>query len=124
MRIYTLLAASLAFPMAIASAQTQTPTQTEFPYIPLFGSSVAGQTGTPTSSTWFIDRTRNLVVFCTQSGSATTPTLTCTAQNVPTSASGGGSSGGGATGGGATGGGATGGTGDTSAGILRNPFSR
>jgi hypothetical protein len=150
MKIYTILAASLAIPMALASAQTTTPTTSPLPYIPLVGSSASGTNGSAGNSTWFIDTARNLVVMCMQSGGATSGTFTCTAQAVPTAATGGGSTGGGTTGGGSTGGGstgggttgggstgggstgggstggtgATGGAGGTSAGILRNPFSR
>jgi hypothetical protein len=127
MKTYTILAASLAIPMALASAQTTTtpPTTSSLPYIPLVGSSVSGTNGSTGNSTWFIDSTRNQVVFCVQSGGVTSGTFTCTAQAVPTTATGGGTTGGGTTDGGSTGGtGATGGAGGASAGILRSPFSR
>ena len=125
MKTYSILAASLAFPMALASAQTTTPATpagSQLPYIPLVGSSASGTNGTAGNSTWFIDTTRNQVVFCVQSGGAASGSFTCTAQAVPTAATGGGSTGGGTTGGGTTGG--TGTTGDTNAGIMRSPFSR
>ncbi|HJV50096.1 MAG TPA: hypothetical protein VJ652_01460 [Noviherbaspirillum sp.] len=123
MKPLALLAASLAIPVVIASAQTpSTPSTTttsngQLPFIPLIsGGGGTTLTGTPPpSSTWFIDTTRSLVVFCAQSAtntSGTAPSFTCSAQAVPTAASGG-TSGGGtpATGSGTSGGEPTGGAG-------------
>ena len=94
MKSLTLLAGALAIPAVIAYAQTTPPpTNGQAPYIPLFSSSGGpGDTGTGTSSTWFIDTTRNLVVMCTQSatggGGAGAQPFTCMAQAVPTAPSG------------------------------------
>ncbi|HJU70963.1 MAG TPA: hypothetical protein VJ603_03880 [Paucimonas sp.] len=129
MKSFTLLAASLAIPAVIASAQTPTTPSTTttssgtIPFIPLIsnggGSTLTGTT-TP-SSAWFIDTARNLVVFCTQSNASTststggTPSFACAAQAAPTAATTP-TSGSGATGSGASGSGASGGAGSNPVG--------
>lgn len=95
MRTLTILAASLAIPAVIASAQTPAPatTSSQSPYIPLFGtngggggtSGGGGGTGSNTSSTWYIDTARNLIVLCTQTpGGTGAQSFSCFAQTVQT----------------------------------------
>ena len=141
MKLFTLLAASLALPMAIGSAQAQTTTNGTFPYVPLFGSSASGTSTSANSSAWFIDTARNNVVLCTQTGGGTAGgalSISCTAQSIPTASTG--SSGGSGTGGasgagggsgasggaGASGGGSTGssGGGGASGGAMANPLGK
>ncbi|HYD59400.1 MAG TPA: hypothetical protein VEC35_03555 [Noviherbaspirillum sp.] len=92
MRSLPILAATLAIPAVIASAQTPTPPTGQGAFIPLFGSIAggAGGSGGGASSTWYIDTARNLVVLCAQSapadGGSAQAAFTCTAQAVPTAA--------------------------------------
>jgi hypothetical protein len=88
MRALTILAASLAIPAVIASAQTPAPTTTgsQSQYIPLFGTNGGGGgTGSNASSTWYIDTARNLIVLCTQTpGGTGAQSFSCVAQAVQT----------------------------------------
>jgi hypothetical protein len=92
MRPLPILAATLAIPAVIASAQTPTTPSGQGAFIPLFGSTPGGATGSGggLSSTWYIDTARNLVVLCAQSapadGGSAQAAFTCTAQAVPTAA--------------------------------------
>ncbi len=94
MKYSSILIAALALPATLALAQTPAPTTStsSIPYIPLIGSTSSSTTsGASTSSAWFIDVAAKLVVFCSQSPTTTTggtAGFTCTAQPVPTSATG------------------------------------
>lgn len=95
MKSVSILFATLALPASLAFAQTPAPATSNtssIPYIPLIGSSgSSAASNTPTATAWFIDTTSKLVVFCAQSSTATTtgaPNFACTAQPVPTTATG------------------------------------
>jgi hypothetical protein len=104
MKALTLCAAALAIPAGIVLAQTTpaptpaptTTTSGNPPYIALFSSGGGGTSGTSgAGATWFIDTANKLVVMCSQGasgstgGSGTGQSITCTAQAVPSAASGG-----------------------------------
>jgi hypothetical protein len=87
MKALGILAASLAIPAVIASAQTPalTPsTSGQAQYIPLFGTSGGTSSGN-NSSVWYIDTARSLIVLCTQTpGGSGAQSFSCNAQAVQT----------------------------------------